>query len=163
MSITIPSARGTLRVLLALAMVLFVTPGCGAGSAKQPQEEKQEAKSEVTHLTKAKFISRVYDFEKNPTTWKYEGSQPAIVDFYATWCPPCKMLSPLLDELAGEYEGKISFYKVDVDQEKEVAAAFNVSSIPMLLWIPSTGEPFVTMGFMPKEELKKAIEEKLLK
>lgn len=116
----------------------------------------------MTYLNTADFISKVYDFKSHPDKWKYEGDTPAVIDFYATWCGPCKQLSPLLEELAAEYAGKVKVYKVDVDKEPELAAAFRVQSIPMLLWIPANGEPFVSMGLMPKEELKKGFDERLL-
>lgn len=104
----------------------------------------------------------VYNYETNPNDWKYEGDKPCIVDFYATWCGPCKALAPVLEELAKEYDGKIYIYKVDVDKEEELAATFGIRSIPTLLWIPKNGKPTVTQGAMPKTELKKMIDEVLL-
>lgn len=157
---------------MCLLMAALSVAGCGeskdkTGAVKQDTENTSAAplsvESGVEELGKAEFKAKVYDFEKNGDAWKYEGTLPAIVDFYATWCGPCKQLSPILAELASEYAGKIVVYKVDVDKETELATAFGVSSIPMLLWIPAQGEPFVSMGLMPKEELKKAIGERLLK
>lgn len=117
---------------------------------------------EIVHLTKAEFLNKVYNFEADSKEWKYEGDKPAIVDFYATWCGPCKALAPVLEELAKEYDGKIYVYKVDVDKEKDLAAAFNIRSIPTLLWIPQNGKPTVTQGALPKADLKKLIEGTLL-
>lgn len=117
---------------------------------------------EIVHLTKAEFLNKVYNFEADSKEWKYEGDKPAIVDFYATWCGPCKALAPVLEDLAKEYDGKIYVYKVDVDKEKDLAAAFNIRSIPTLLWIPQSGKPTVTQGALPKADLKKLIEGTLL-
>ena len=99
---------------------------------------------EIVHLTKAEFLKKVYNYEANPNDWKYEGDKPAIVDFYATWCGPCKALAPVLEELAKEYAGKVYIYKIDVDKEEELAGAFGIRSIPTLLWIPQSGKPTVT-------------------
>lgn len=152
-----------LKLIMAFMLVLFAIPSCGGKNPQKPVKERKESKMEVKHLTKSEFLSLVYNFEKNPKEWKYEGSKPAIVDFYATWCGPCKVLSPIIEELAKEYDGKIVVYKVDVDKEQDLAAAFNVRSIPTLLWIPMQGEPFLSQGMMPKADLKKAIDEKLLR
>lgn len=123
-------------------------------------DEKQT--SYVEHLTKAKFLDKIYNYEKNPDKWVYEGDKPAIVDFYATWCGPCKAIAPLLEELAKEYDGKIVIYKIDTDKEKELSAAFGIRSIPTLLFIPMKGDPQVAQGALPKESLKRAIDEFLL-
>jgi thioredoxin len=118
---------------------------------------------ETIHLTKAEFLKKVCNYEANPNEWKYEGTVPCIIDFYATWCGPCKMISPVLAELAKEYNGKIVVYKVDVDEEQDLASAFGVQSIPTLLWIPMKGKPTVTRGAMMKSDLKKMIDQTLLK
>ena len=103
------------------------------------------------------FIDRVVDF-KNAKEWDYKGDKPAVIDFYATWCGPCKKLSPILDELSSEYAGNVLFYKVDVDREQELAGAFGIQSIPMVLLIPKEGKPYVVQGLRPKAELKEAID-----
>ena len=90
----------------------------------------------ATHLTKADFLTKVANYETNPNEWKFLGERPALIDFYATWCGPCKMLAPVLDELAEEYEGKIDIYKIDVDAEEELAALFGIRSVPSLLFVP---------------------------
>ena len=120
-------------------------------------------KMEPIHLTKAEFISKVSNFQKNPGDWKYLGNKPCIVDFYATWCGPCKMLAPVLDDLAKEYNGQIYIYEVDVDAEPEIAAAYNIQSIPTLFFCPMTGTPQMAQGVIPKESLQKTITEFLLK
>ena len=139
-------------ILFFLALVLAATTACGRGSSNNnPVKEETmatEGNGKVIHLTKAEFLAKVYNFEKNPEEWKYEGDKPCIVDFYATWCGPCKALAPVLEELAKEYDGKIYIYKVDVDKEEELAATFGIRSIPTLLWIPKNGKPTVTQGAM---------------
>ena len=112
--------------------------------------------------TKADFLAKVYNYEKNPKEWKYEGGKPAIVDFYATWCGPCKAIAPVLEKLAAEYKGKIVVYKIDTDKEPELSAAFGIRSIPTLLFIPAKGTPQVAQGALPEEALRKTIDEFLL-
>lgn len=114
------------------------------------------------NLTKAEFISNVADFENNPTEWKFLGSRPAIIDFYATWCGPCKMLAPVLDEIAVEYADKIDVYKVNVEEEEELAAIFGIRSVPSLLFVPMDGAPQMAQGALPKNALKDAIGSVLL-
>ena len=153
-------------ILFFLALVLAATTACGRGSSNNnPVKEETmatEGNGKVIHLTKAEFLAKVYNFEKNPEEWKYEGDKPAIVVFYATWCGPCKALAPVLEELAKEYAGKVYIYKIDVDKEEELAGAFGIRSIPTLLWIPQSGKPTVTQGALPKPELKKMIDDTLL-
>ena len=107
-------------------------------------------------------MAKVYNYEKNPKEWKYEGGKPAIVDFYATWCGPCKAIAPVLEKLAAEYKGKIVVYKIDSDKEPELSAAFGIRSIPTLLFIPAKGTPQVAQGALPEEALRKTIDEFLL-
>lgn len=121
-----------------------------------------EKRMKTIHLTKEEFLNKVVDFENNPDEWKYLGDKPALVDFYADWCGPCKSIAPVLEELAAEYEGQIYIYKVDTDAEQELAAAFGIRSIPTLLFIPMKGNPQVAQGALPKANLKKAIDEVLL-
>lgn len=118
---------------------------------------------EVKHLTKAEFLSRVYDYEASPSKFESKGDKPVLVDFYASWCGPCKMMAPVLEEIAGEYEGKIDVYKVDVDDERELAARFNVRSIPTLLFVPKGGMPQMIAGAMPKDALRAKIDGVLLR
>jgi len=110
----------------------------------------------LEHLTKDTFKLKVFNFEENKE-WKYEGSKPAIIDFYADWCGPCKIVAPLLEELKAEYNGKLEIYKVNTEEERELSAMFGIQSIPSLLFIPLTGQPQMAMGALPKETFKKAI------
>lgn len=153
---------------LILVVLLMTTAACARAATTNDNNEngksmEKEEKTQVVHLTKADFLSKVYNYEQNPNEWKYEGDVPAIVDFYATWCGPCKMLAPVLEKLGKEYEGRIVIYKVDVDAENELASAFGIRSVPTLLLIPMEGRPQMVQGAMPKPELKKVIDDVLLK
>lgn len=117
----------------------------------------------VIDLTKDGFIANVGDFEANPKDWKYIGSRPCLIDFHAPWCGYCKRLSSILDEFAKEFDGKIYIYKVDVDQEEALATAFNIRTIPTLMFCPLDGPREMMIGTMGKLELKQLIQEKLLK
>lgn len=116
----------------------------------------------VKEITKSEFTKKVADLEKNKD-WKFLGNKPTIIDFYATWCGPCKRLSPIMEQLAKEYNGKVQFYKVDVDKERELATMFGIQSIPSILFIPKKGKPILAQGALPKAELKKTIDSNLLK
>jgi thioredoxin len=116
----------------------------------------------MEHLTKETFLEKVFNFEQNKD-WKFEGELPCLIDFYADWCQPCKMVAPILEELAEEYKGKINIYKIDTESEQELAAAFGIRSIPSLLFCPKDGQPQMAMGALPKETFKKAIDDILLK
>lgn len=111
-------------------------------------------------LTKETFLEKVYNFEENKE-WKYEGELPCIVDFYADWCMPCKMVAPVLEELSEEYEGKMNIYKVNTEKQQELAAAFGIQSIPSLLFVPLEGQPQMAMGALPKDSMKSAMKDVL--
>jgi thioredoxin 1 len=123
--------------------------------------ETKIEKSNMEKLTKEVFLEKVFNYEKNKE-WKYEGDLPCVIDFYADWCGPCKMVHPILEELSKEYDGKIRIYQIDTEAEQELAAAFGIRSIPSLLFCPSEGQPQMAQGALPKATLKKAIEEILL-
>lgn len=108
----------------------------------------------------AQFKDRVFDFEAEQE-WKFKGAVPAIIDFYADWCGPCKMVAPILEELSKEYEGKLNIYKVNTDEEGELAGAFGIQSIPSILFIPMGEQPQMAAGALPKAQLVKAIKEVL--
>jgi thioredoxin len=114
----------------------------------------------LEHLTKETFKNKVFDFDNNKD-WKFEGNKPAIIDFYADWCGPCKMVAPVLEELQTEYDGKLDVFKIDTEKEQELAAMFGIQSIPSLLFIPVEGQPQMAMGALPKDSFKKAISEVL--
>lgn len=108
------------------------------------------------NLTKASFLEKVFNFEKNKE-WTFEGKRPALIDFYADWCGPCKMLAPVLEQLSKEYEGKIDIYKIDTEAEQELSAAFGIRSIPSMLFCSMDGEPQMANGALPKADLEKVI------
>jgi thioredoxin 1 len=112
-------------------------------------------------LTTKEFKDKIFNYDASQD-WKYQGSMPAIVDFYADWCGPCKTVAPILEELSKEYEGKLLIYKVDTDAEEELSAVFGIQSIPTLLFIDANGSPAMQAGAYPKHILKKVIDEKLL-
>lgn len=114
----------------------------------------------LEHLTKETFKEKVFNFEANKD-WKYEGELPALIDFYADWCSPCKMVAPILEELQNEYSGKIVIYKVDTEDQRELAGLFGIQSIPSLLFVPLEGQPQMAMGALPKDTFKKAIKDVL--
>ena len=105
------------------------------------------------HLNKEAFLQKIDNYELNGSNWKFEGNKPAVIDFYASWCGPCKAMSPIIDELAGEYEGKVDIYKINVEDEQELASLFNVRSIPTLVFISTEGLPQVSVGGKSKDSL----------
>lgn len=113
-------------------------------------------------LTKKDFLEKVVNYEQNPNEWKFLGDKPAIIDFYASWCGPCKAFAPVLEEVAEEYKGVVDVYKVNTENEEELAAVFNIRSIPTILFIPVNGQPQIVTGAMPKPQLIEAIEHVLL-
>ncbi len=115
----------------------------------------------IEHLTQETFIEKVFDY-KTSKEWKFEGKLPCIIDFYADWCGPCKIVSPILEELAAEYKDKITVYKINTETEQELSGAFGIRSIPSLLFIPTEGQPQMTVGALPKEAMKNKINEILL-
>ena len=116
------------------------------------------------NLTKGGFLRRVMDYENNPISdWRFLGNKPAIIDFYASWCGPCRMLLPIIEELSNEYEGRVDVYKVNVNEEEELANLFSVRSVPTLVFIPMGERPQITQGALPKQKLKDIIDNVLLK
>ncbi len=114
----------------------------------------------MEHLTLETFKTKVFDFENNKD-WKFEGDKPCIIDFYADWCGPCKMVAPVLEELSKEYDGKLDIYKVDTEQEKDLSAIFGIRSIPSILFVPKESQPQMAAGALPKNAIEKAIEDVL--
>jgi thioredoxin len=114
----------------------------------------------IEHLTKETFLNKVFNYEANKE-WKYEGDKPCIIDFYADWCGPCKVVAPVLEELAKDFDGKITIFKVDTEAEQELASVFGIRSIPSFLFVPSEGQPQMAMGALPKETFVKAFKDVL--
>lgn len=146
-------------VLLTLSAMTFAS---NQQTQNQGKVEKKVEKGTVISMNKAMFIEKVFNFEKEKT-WKYAGKTPIIIDLYADWCAPCRMISPILKNLAKEYDGKVTIYKVNVDNEKEIAAFFNARSIPLVVYIPMKGDPQFITGAASKETYKKGIDGFLLK
>ena len=146
--------------VLSIIMFSLILNECKAGNPDD-RVTKSTAANSVVQLTNDSFKKVVFNYDINKE-WKFEGNKPAIIDFYADWCPPCRQLSPLVEEIAKEYAGKIDVYKVDTDKETALAQALGITNLPTLLFIPAKGKPQVTMGAMPKDNLVKAINEILL-
>lgn len=156
-------------------LVVFLFIGCsnasgdkGTGSttvqtaASTGDEKTAEVSAKPIKLTAETFKDLVMDYDKNPQQWVFEGDKPAIVDFYADWCRPCRMISPIMEELAVEYQGQVNFYKVDTDAEKELAAVFGITSLPTVVFIPAAGNPSAQKGAMAKESYQQIIDQFLL-
>lgn len=157
-----------------LGVAAFMTMSFASCTQNKHDEENNNDKEQITNLTKenimkpieltkADFLTKVMNYEQNPSTWKYLGDKPCIIDFYATWCGPCKAVAPILEELAAEYEGEIYIYKIDTEKEQELASAFGIRSIPSILFVPMEGDPQMSQGAMPKNAFKEAIDSVLLK
>lgn len=140
-------------------MVMIALASCGNAGAQNDRKTENKAKA-VTELNADSFKAKVYDMSKEELI--YLGEKPAIVDFTATWCGPCQRIAPVLDQLAAEYDGKVAIYKVDIDKNRDLAKAFNVTSIPAILYIPLNGEPVMTIGSRDKGKFVSEIETILL-
>jgi len=121
---------------------------------------KTNKENMVAHLTKESFLSKVFNYETNKE-WKFEGVRPCVIDFYADWCGPCKMVAPVLEELSGEFDGKLDVYKVNTEEEQELASVFGIRSIPSILFVPVNGQPQMAMGALPKDTFIKAFKDVL--
>ena len=143
-----------LTTILAALLIVF------SASATDPVKKKPVTPIDIT---KAQFIEKIFNYEENPETWTYKGDKPAIIDFHATWCGPCRITNPILKELAAEYGEEIYIYKIDVDKEPELASVFGVRSIPTFIFVPLGENPQVAQGALPKASFKEAIDKLLLK
>lgn len=110
------------------------------------------------HLKGTDFKSKVYDYEKDKE-WRFKGDLPCIIDFYADWCAPCRMVAPILEEISAEYKGKLNVYKVNTEEEQELASVFVIRSIPSILFVPQEGQPQMAVGALPKQSFEKAIQD----
>lgn len=151
-----------LKSLWLVSVVLLLVSCSMSAKSDKNGEAATTSKGEVIALNKAEFLQKVFNFEKNPNNWVFEGDKPCIIDFYADWCGPCKKVAPILKDLAGVYKDKIVIYKVNVDEQKELAAAFGVQSIPTFLFVPKNGKPQIAQGALPREEFVNQIDNFLL-
>lgn len=162
-------------LFLALLIASMATLSCTSSDGKKTTESKtyslavknDSSVGKPVYLTKAMFLEQVMDYETNPDDWIYKGNKPGLIDFYADWCRPCKMTSPILDELAAEYAGRIVIYKINVDQERELASVFGIQSIPTFLFMPLDANPSMSSGIaqtpeQTKEMFRQQIEQVLL-
>jgi thioredoxin 1 len=160
------------QYLVLTAAVLLIIGSCSSSSSKEAKEKSAESvvseagkaletsdkeeKSDKAHyakmLTKEDFLAKVMDYEKNKEEWVFEGEKPCLIDFYADWCAPCRTTSPILEDLAKEYDGKINVYKIDTEAEKELAMLFGIQSIPSFLFVPMEGKPTMSSGIARTKE-----------
>lgn len=154
--------KNILRTIIALLSLVCCTPKDGVESHARVKSEKEDTNKEIEipSITYKEFLEKVYDFEHDSTqTWINKSGRPIVIDFYATWCAPCKKIAPNLLELSKTYKGQVDFYKVDTEEEERLALAFNVRSVPTLMFIPKEGEPYLSLGYISKGEIKQIIKE----
>jgi thioredoxin 1 len=159
------------KLFLTMAAAVLILSACG--NQKQGGSGNQELVNSAVSanatpasekLTKELFVKKIWDYTNSPNDWKYLGDKPAIIDFYADWCGPCKIAGPILEEIGTEYAGKIQVYKINTDQERELAQVFGITGIPAFLYIPATGKPVMMSGIgRSKEETKKMFIENIEK
>jgi thioredoxin len=157
------------KIIIAAILGLTILPiSCRTKNEKKTtivkeQTNKEEKKMNVKELTLESFKNSIMDYEANPNEWKFKGERPAVIDFYAVWCGPCKATAPILESLAKEYDGQVDFYKVDIDKQQELSTMFDIRSIPTLLFIPKEGKPQMQVGAMDHTQLENAIKSILQK
>jgi len=161
--------------IIVFSVFLLSFIGCNNLKGNQGQDsievtDHNESKTESAvndvkpeYLTYETFIEKVWDFENNPQEWVYKGDVPCVIDFYADWCKPCKMIAPIMDDLASEYDGRVKIYKIDTEKERRLAQVFQIRSIPAVLFSPVEGRPMMQTGALPKDQYIKIIEDELLK
>ena len=151
------------KLLFTLLMAGLAIACTGQTKNDNKETTKKEVKVKTIELNKIDFLEKVANYEANPQEFKYLGDKPALIDFYADWCGPCKAIAPVLEELAAEYEGEIYIYKINTEEQQELAALFGIRSIPSLLFVPMDEQPQMAQGALPKATLKEAINKVLLK
>lgn len=152
-----------------LGSILFLI-SCSNSDNQQAKVQTNKKSTQVVQdcatpemLNYDEFISKIWDFEVDPNDFKYKGELPAIIDFYTDWCGPCKMIAPYMEKFAKEYDGRLKVYKIDVDKEKKLANAFQIRSIPVVMFIPVDKQPMIQLGALSEEHYRQIIEENLLK
>lgn len=149
----------TIKTLVLLLSLAFGVSACSQQKRTEAEQQptKEEKTMKVKELTTEEFKNKVMNYEQHPNEWVFEGERPAIIDFYATWCGPCKMTAPNVEQIADKYDGKVDVYKVDVDKEQELAALFGIRSIPSILFIPKEGKPQINVGAMSVGQLDSVV------
>ncbi len=156
------------KIIPILLLIGTVAVGCTSIKGNQEKDSAAIVKDSTTarvapeHLTYATFLKKVWNFEKHPQEWVYEGTEPCVIDFYADWCGPCRRVAPIMEEMANKYKGKVKIYKVNVDKERQLAAVFRINSIPAVLFIPQKGKPMMQVGLLPHDTYVQIINEQLL-
>jgi len=162
-----------LGILAATALFSFSIMSCDS-NASEKTSQQEESFSEVKEktndsktgkvivLTEAEFKKLVWDYDANPSKWVYEGELPAVIDFYADWCGPCKRVAPIMEKLAKEYDGRIIIYKVNTDQNRELSGVFGIRSIPSILFIPKSDQPSMQAGALQEAQYRKIFDEFVL-
>lgn len=153
-----------MKKLLLAAVTAIALVACGGRTGAKPSEVGTEAQDygTIVSLNKADFLRKIVDYESNPGHWEFIGQRPAIIDFYADWCGPCRNIAPILESIAQDYHGQVDVYKINVDNEQELAAVFRIQSLPTVMFIPMDGQPRMLMGSRPRKEFINAIDTFLL-
>ena len=151
-----------ISLIVSFSVILVFSACSGINGNKNDRNPSENTEGAVVKMTADMFKQQIWDYEKSPGDFKFKGDQPCVIDFYADWCRPCKMVAPVMEELAAEYKGKVRIYKVNTDEEGELSQVFNIRSIPAILYIPKAGKPSMTVGFAGKENFEKTIRETLL-
>ncbi|HPS61892.1 MAG TPA: thioredoxin [Bacteroidales bacterium] len=149
-------------IVTVASLVMLVLSACNGNSSIAGGNSAGSTPGQVNKLTAESFRTLVWDYQANPNQWVFKGDLPVIIDFYADWCKPCKMVAPVLDELSTEYNGKIRVYKVNTDEQRELAGLFQINSIPAILFIPKDGKPRMSLGAMQKPDFIETIKSVLM-
>jgi thioredoxin 1 len=153
--------KPNMKRIAIFSLIIITLAACGSKNANNKNAKTAEVAA-VKQINATEFKNLIMDYEQNPKTWIFKGKRPCVVDFYADWCRPCKMIAPIMEELAQEYQGKIDFYKVNTDKEPELSGVFEIQSIPAILFSPKQGQPAMQAGAMQKADYQKIIHEFLL-